>query len=98
MHSGVSMSKLNGVLVFHCTTILHLHTSPMTIQWNLSSTDTLGTKIIVLISEVSIFQERITRIYMKLGLGQVSWLTRRDGYNFTLFRNQFPYIYRKGFV
>ena len=36
---------------------------------NLSNTDTLGTKIIVLIIEVSLFQEEN---YMKLELSQVS--------------------------
>ena len=39
----------------------------------LYSTNTLGTKIIVLISEVSLFQGVNS---MKLGLGQVSWLTK----------------------
>ena len=41
-------------------------------QWNLSNTDTLGTKIIVLISEVSSIQE--ISIYTKLGVVKVSWL------------------------
>ena len=44
------------------------------IQWILSNTDTLGTKIIVLISEVSLFQGEND---VKLRLSQVSWLTRR---------------------
>ena len=38
--------------------------------------DTLGTKIIVLISEVSLFQGENNMFYIKFGLGQVSWLTR----------------------
>ena len=42
-------------------------------KWNLSNTDTLGTKAIVLISEVSLFQGENN---IKLGLSQVSWLTR----------------------
>ena len=41
-----------------------------TSAWNLSNTDTLGTKIIVLISEVSSIQE--ISIYTKLGLVKVS--------------------------
>ena len=34
----------------------HSETRTYHVQWNLSNTDTLGTKIIVLISEVSLFQ------------------------------------------
>ena len=33
------------------------------IQWNLTNTDTLGTEIIVLISEVSLFQGENTQLY-----------------------------------
>ena len=44
-------------------------TTVMDVQWNLSTTDTFGTNIIVLISEVSLFQgENIIGIYVKLGL------------------------------
>ena len=38
--------------------------------------DTLGTKIIVLISEVSLFQRENIKFYVKLGLSQVFRLTR----------------------
>ena len=31
----------------------------MVLEWNLSNTDTFGTKIIVLISEVSLFQGEV---------------------------------------
>ena len=48
-----------------------LHVQGIAIQWNLSSMDTLRTKTIVLISEVSLFQENT-----KLGLSQVSLLTK----------------------
>ena len=37
------------------------------IQWNLSNTDTLGTKIIVLISEVSLFQGKNNMYLYKVG-------------------------------
>ena len=46
------------------------------IQWNLSNTDTIGTKVFVLISEVSSFQGKIKDIYIKLGLSQVSRLSK----------------------
>ena len=48
----------------------------ISVQGNLSNTGTHGTKILVLISEVSLFQDtsliRIKCIYIKLGFGQVS--------------------------
>ena len=47
-----------------------------TMQWNLSNADTLGTKIIVLISEVSLFQGENNMFYVKLWLSRVSWLTK----------------------
>ena len=37
------------------------------IQWNLSTTDTLGTKIVVLISEVSLFQGENNMYLYKVG-------------------------------
>ena len=37
------------------------------IQWNLSNTDTIGTKVFVLISEVSSFQGENNRYLYKVG-------------------------------
>ena len=37
------------------------------VQWNLSNTDTLGTKIIVLISEASLFQGENNMYLYKVG-------------------------------
>ena len=54
----------------HATDNLHKSRNP--VQWNLSNTDTLGTKIIVLISEVYLFQGENNMFYIKFGLGQVS--------------------------
>ena len=72
-------SKIHSKIVFNfytwtdtCsqfTCFVHIHC----VQWNLSNTDTLGTKIIFLISDVSLFQGENN---IKLGLSQVSWLTR----------------------
>ena len=45
-----------------------------TIQWSLSNVDTVRTKIIVLISEVSFFQREKNMYLHKDGLKQVSWL------------------------
>ena len=54
----------------HATDNLHKSRNP--VQWNLSNTDTLGTKIIVLISEVYLFQGENNMFYIKFGLSQVS--------------------------
>ncbi len=53
-----------------------LYSSPQTLQWNLSNTDTLGPIKCVLISigRFPHFRGQIIHTYMKLGLGQVSWL------------------------
>ena len=53
-----------------------LHVYSWHTQWDLFKMDTSETKTFVLISEVSIFQGRTLCIYTKLGLGQVSWLTK----------------------
>ena len=47
------------------------------IQWNLSNTDTLGTKIIILISEVSFFQGENNMYLYKVGI-QSSVLIKQD--------------------
>ena len=40
----------------HSAKLVCLPIGFMVLQWNISNTDTLGTKVIVLISEVSLFQ------------------------------------------
>ena len=48
-----------------CALGWYCYTAVRVLQWNLSNVDTLGTKIIVLISEVSIFQGE-NNMYLKL--------------------------------
>ena len=60
----VNQTGPNKVITYTCT---YIHGYKL--QWNLSNTDTIGTKIFVLISEVSLFQGENN---MKLGLSQES--------------------------